>query len=164
MDTKYVTEDGEIMTGVFLRTGHNYDRDMVSDETGLDCTGDPGHTQQHFAEEVDINTIVRRFGLTGELPETNNMPISGDFTGITSFEEAMLQVRKANEAFMEFPAEIRAEFNNDPGRMIAFLEDPSNKDKAMKMGLLNKPAEKTRDVIQAIDEMASKLPQNTETK
>lgn len=58
---------------MFLRAPFNYDTDKASLEAGSSRPIDPdtgeiiddGMTQQSFAEEVDINTIVRRFGLTG---------------------------------------------------------------------------------------------------
>lgn len=141
----------------FFRTGYNYDRDDVSRETGLSCDPEEGLTQQQFAEECDINTIVKRFGLTGELPNGIAMPQSGDFTGVTDFHEAMNLVRKAEESFMELPADIRYRFANDPGRVMEFLNDEKNREEAVKLGILSKPVEKTRDVVQAVDELASKL-------
>lgn len=142
---------------MFMRSGFNYDRDAVSVETGLVCDPEGGMAQQQFAAEVDINTIVRRFGLTGELPENPRMPMSGDFTTVVDFQSAMQAVRVAEEAFMEFPAEVRARFANDPQRMISFLSEDANRDEAMKLGFLKKPVEKTRDVVAAVDELAAKL-------
>ena len=80
--------------GTFLRAPGNYDPDVVSNETGLACDPDEGVTQQSFKEECDINVIVERFGLTGQLPENLRMPVSGDFTGITDFQTAMQVVRE----------------------------------------------------------------------
>lgn len=147
-------DTGEIITP-FFRTGYNYDTDQVSHATGLSCPPEEGKTQQQFAEEVDINTIVERFGLTGHLPENPRMPQSGDFTGVTDFQSAMNIVRQAEEAFMEFPAHIRAEFNNDPQRMLDFLGNDKNREKALEMGLIAKPPEKTRDMVDAVDELAA---------
>ena len=74
---------------VFLRDGYNYDTEEVSLSTGTDTSIDPDTgeeleslTQQSFKDECDINEIVRRFGLTGQLPENFRAPVSGDFTGI----------------------------------------------------------------------------------
>lgn len=138
---------------------HAYDglADMFSQDSGLSFDPEEGRTQQHFAKECDINEIVRRFGLTGELPENVRMPVSGDFTGVVDFQSAMQMVVEAKDAFMQFPAEIRAEFDNDPQKMIAFLEDGRNRDKAIEMGLIAKPPEKTRDVVQAVDELAARI-------
>ena len=52
------------MEKVFCRSEYNYDRDKVSEETGLNCK-DLSLAKQSFADECDINNIVKRFGLTG---------------------------------------------------------------------------------------------------
>lgn len=141
----------------FLRAPGNYDADMASAHSELFCDPAEGMTQQSFAEECDINTIVRRFGLTGEFPSDFQMPQSGDFTGVTDFHEAMNIVRQAQEEFMELPADVRARFANDPGRLLSFLDDESNRAEALKLGLLRAPLEKTRDVVAAVDELAARL-------
>lgn len=122
-----------------FRTGFNYDRDAVSVECGLVCDDEP-ITVQSMEEETNINTIVRRFGLTGELPGDLKMPRSGDFTGIPDFHTAMNMVRAAQEEFNRVPADLRARFGNDPQRFMAFVEDPGNFDEAKKLGLLREGA------------------------
>lgn len=119
----------------FVRSAYNYDREAASDETALKCD-DPSMAVQSAEEECNINTIVRKFGLTGELPNDVRMPRSGDFSGIPDFHTAMNMVRSAQEEFMRVPAHIRARFDNDPQAMISFLEDDSNRDEATKLGLL----------------------------
>nr|DAD95801.1 MAG TPA: Scaffold protein [Microviridae sp. ct2OM3] len=141
----------------FIRSPYNYDTDEVSRETGLDCSADEPLTQQQFAEETDINTIVRRFGLTGQLPDDYRAPMEQDFFEITDFSTAMQAVRKAQEQFLQLPGDMRARFANDPQRLLDFLEDPTNRDEALKLGLLQKPPEKTRDAVQAIDELTKSL-------
>lgn len=143
--------------GVFLRAPFNYDVDQASQDAGLAFDPDEGMTQQQFADECDINKIVERFGLTGQLPENLRMPVSGDFTGVTDFHSAMNIVRQAEEEFMRVPAKVRERFGNDPGALMAFLDDPGNRDEAVKLGLVNPPVEKTRDVVQAVDELAAKI-------
>ena len=123
---------------MFFRSGFNYDRDSVSIETGLFCE-DESLALQSAKEESDINTIVRKFGLTGELPNDLRMPQSGDFTDVPDFHTAMNMVRSAQEEFLRVPAEIRARFNNDPQRLMSFLEDDSNRDEARKLGFLADP-------------------------
>lgn len=103
----------------------NYDRDQVSFETGLRCE-DPSLAVQSQAEEADINVIVKRFGVTGMLPESVRIPQYGDFTGPSDFQSSMEYVAAAQSAFMELPAALRAEFNNDPGEFLAYAEDPAN--------------------------------------
>lgn len=142
---------------MFIRNPYNYDVDHDSFASGLKCDPEEGRTKQEFAKECDINEIVRRFGITGELPNGVAMPSSGDFEGVTDFHSAMNLVRQAQDEFLLLPAEVRARFNNDPGQVLAFLEDGRNRDEAMKLGLISKPVEKTRDAVQAIDELAAKL-------
>lgn len=120
---------------VFLRTEFNYDRDAASDATGT-FNDEPSMTKQSFAEEADINTIVRRFGLTGQLPNDVRVPMNGDFTEVTNFHEAMQLVVEAREAFMEMPADVRARFGNDPGAFVDFASNPDNKEEARRLGLL----------------------------
>lgn len=109
--------------------------DKASDDTGLQCL-DKSLTQQQFGDEVDINTIVKRFNLTGQLPTSFNMPTYGDFTGISDYHSALNIVREADEQFLSLPAHIRARFDNDPGKLIEFLEEPDNRDEAVKLGLV----------------------------
>lgn len=122
----------------FLRTPYNYDRDAASNESGLSCP-DESLAIQSAKDESDINTIVRRFGLTGELPGDFKMPQSGDFSGIGDYHSAMNLVLAARDEFLRVPAEVRARFDNDPSRFMSFLDDPANRDEAQMLGLL-KPA------------------------
>lgn len=124
------------MKQVFFRTGYNYDMSAASDETGLSCQ-DESLAIQSAKEECDINTIVRRFGLTGQLPDQLAMPKSGDFSGVGDFHSAMNLVRQAQDEFLRVPGEIRARFDHDPARFMQFFEDPNNYDEALKMGLVN---------------------------
>lgn len=121
---------------MFLRSAFNYDTMQASNESGLSCD-DESLAQQSFKDECDINTIVRRFGLTGQLPGGDlNMPKSGDFTGLGDFHSAMNMVRRAQEGFLNVPADVRARFNNDPGALMSFLDDEANRDEAVRLGLV----------------------------
>ncbi|WNK12800.1 MAG: internal scaffolding protein [Microvirus sp.] len=133
----------------FLRTQFNYDRDEASFESALACQ-DPSRTVQDAAEDADINTIVRRFGLTGELPDGVAAPNYGDFTEVVDFHTAMIAVRKAEGTFMRMPAHVRARFENDPQLFLEFCSDERNRDEARKLGLLVpqeplEPEVKTKD-------------------
>jgi phage internal scaffolding protein len=119
----------------FLRTAFNYDRDAASNESGLVCD-DESLAIQSAEEESNINTIVRRFGLTGQLPGQVAMPRYGDFTNIPDFHTAMNLIRQTQDEFMRIPADIRARFENDPQQLMDFLEDDGNRDEAVKLGLV----------------------------
>jgi phage internal scaffolding protein len=124
----------------FVRNPFNYDLVAASD---FSAVGDFGATltQQHQADEADINTIVRRFGLTGKLPENVVAPTYADFTEVYDFHSAQNAIRGANESFMAMPADVRFRFHNDPGAFVAFCSDPANLDEMGKLGLL-RPSER----------------------
>ena len=125
---------------IFLRTPYNYDRDKASNESALHCK-DQSLTKQSFAEDADINTIVRRFGLTGQLPDNVRVPQYGDFTEVFDFHTAMNAVRTAQESFMALPPNIRARFHNDPQELLEFCEDPENRPEAIRIGLVERKPE-----------------------
>lgn len=120
----------------FLRTPYNYDMNLAGDQSALKC-GEPTLTKQSFAEECDINTIVRRFNLTGQLPVGAWMPTYEDFDGIVDYHSLMNAKVAADQAFMKMPAEIRTRFNNDPGAFVDFCSDDKNRAEAEKMGLVH---------------------------
>jgi len=122
------------MKGPFVRSPYNYDMDEASDLSGLSCL-DVSLAKQSFAEECDINTIVKRFNLSGQLPENVFVPQYGDFEEVFDFHTAMNVVAKAGEAFDAMPADVRARFNNDPGAFVDFVSDPANTDEAVKLGI-----------------------------
>lgn len=118
----------------FLRSAFNYDTEAVSNETGLKCD-DISLTVQSEKDEADINVIVRRFGLTGSLPQGVRTPTYDDFTGVTDYQSALNAMTLANDSFYQMPAEIRSEFDNDPHRFVNFCSDPANADKLTGWGL-----------------------------
>lgn len=145
------------MKKVFVRSANNYD--VATRETAVICevpeTG--SRVQQHLKDETDINTIVRRFGITATLPTTFKAPLLGDFVGVTDFHTAMNAVREAQESFMSMPVELRQRFGHDPQALMTFLNEPKNEEEARKLGLLKPKPEVTRDVVKAVDDLAAKL-------
>lgn len=120
---------------MFLRTPYNYDTMEASDASALTCD-DPSLAQQHMKEESDINTIVRRFGLTGELPSGVRMPQYGDFTGVTDYHTALNAVIAAQDSFAQLPADIRTRFGNDAAAFVDFCMKEENRAEAEKLGLV----------------------------
>lgn len=123
----------------FLRTPYNYDTEEASTASGLKCE-DKSLAQQHLADEVNINTIVRTFTRTGQLPQHNLPPLAEDFNQVTSFQHAMDLVVEARESFQQMPAEVRNRFQNDPARFVDFCSDPENKEEMRKWGLYSPEA------------------------
>lgn len=127
------------MNKEFVRNPYNYDADELSEETGLKCK-DPSRTEQEHLAETDINYIADRFMRTGEAPQILQMPTHGDFGGIFDFQTAMNTIKQAKDEFMSLPAKTRSRFNNDPAELINFIEDKDNRDEAIKLGFIEKPA------------------------
>lgn len=123
------------MKAPFFRSGFNYDVDAASTDSAFKPLGD-SLTVQEQAEDADINTIVRRFGLTGQLPENVAIPRDGDFTTITDYHGALNIVAAADSAFAEMPANVRARFDNDAGKFMDFCHNPKNREEALELGLL----------------------------
>lgn len=154
-----------------LKSARNYDRNAASRKTATQNkwvnpdTGEietmPSMTQQHHKDDTDINVIVRRFGITGQLPQNFKAPLEGDFTNITDYTSAVRLVQEAGDAFAKLPAVQRDRFGNDPAQMLAFLYDGKNREEAIKLGMIPKPPEQTRDAVQAIDELAALLKPKT---
>lgn len=120
---------------MFLRSEYGYDMHAASLETAIDASKD-GRTQQSFKDECDINILMKRFLVGGQLPVDVRMPTYGDFTGVSNFHEAVNAVRSASEAFMEMPPEVRARFDNDAGKFVDFCSDDANIEEARKLGLI----------------------------
>lgn len=119
-----------------FRTPYDGQSDCASLESGLHFDG-PGRTQQQFRDECDINTIVRRFGVTGQLPVPVRLPTYDDFTQVRDFQSAMQAVRDAEESFAALPSDLRSRFANDPQQLLEFLGDAKNRAEAEKLGLVN---------------------------
>lgn len=121
-----------------------YDFKRRSDEATVKEYG-PSLTVQSDAEDADINVIVRRFNLTGQMPQNFRLPEYSDFEGITDFTEAALAIKAGGDEFMRLPHEIRARFDHDPGVFFDFAVNPDNYDALAELGLA-KPREIPQDV------------------
>lgn len=93
-------------------------------------------TQQHYAEECDINHILKRFENQGGLPEMiHDDARYGDFSEVGTYQEAMETVVKAEQQFAALSAKVRARFGNDPANMLKFCSDPKNAAEMVELGL-----------------------------
>lgn len=94
--------------------------------------------EQHHAKRQNINTIMARYRKTGLLPNRVTHPTYGDFSGIPDFQEAQQRIAKAEQDFLDLPAEIRSRFRNDVGELLDFINRPENEQEAVRMGLIPK--------------------------
>lgn len=95
-------------------------------------------TKQCFKEECDINNLVNRYMETGILgdPFDTRKPVFDDFSSVPDFHESQGIVAKAYEQFNSLSAEVRDRFGNDPVQLLEFLDNPTNRDEAVSLGLI----------------------------
>lgn len=121
---------------------------------------EPSLTQAQFADECDINKIMDRYLKTGVLsdPLGRSTPGTyGDFTEYGNYMENMNKVIEARNRFEMLPAAIRKRFGNDPQQMIEFVMDASNKEEAMKLGLLREDVSISEETEQTSTTEVSQL-------
>jgi len=83
---------------------------------------------------------MAKYKATGLIDHVNTFRGSyGDFTSVQDYQLSLNQVMAAQESFEALPSHIRARFQNNPGALLAFLEDPTNQEEAVKLGLVNAP-------------------------
>lgn len=93
-------------------------------------------TKQSFKDECDINFIMARYERTGQLPLGDVQPLFGDFSNGLDLHQAMNAVSMAERNFIQnVPADVRARFDNDPGKFLDFALDPNNVEEMIKLGL-----------------------------
>lgn len=131
----------------FIRTQYNMDAMANSDATAVNCK-DKSLTQQQFKEATDINVLFGKYLETGELPQVEGMAY-GDFTGIFDFQSAMNAVRTAQESFQTLPARIKNRFDNNPQKLVEFINDPENREEAIFLKLVDAPRPPETPAVQA---------------
>ncbi len=102
---------------------------------------DDGRTKQAEAHECNINTIVNKW-LKGQQPEPSQLEaFYGDFATVGDYLTATISLIHAQEEFAGLSAEIRSRFQNDPAKLLKFLDDESNRPEAEALGIIDKQAE-----------------------
>lgn len=105
---------------IFIRSPYNYDLAQASDDAAIppDQQGLSMTIQSH-AEDADINVLMRRFGVTGQITQTLNLPDYADYSEVGDYQSAMNQLLDAQRQFNSLPPSLRSRYNNNPQ---AFLE------------------------------------------
>ena len=111
-----------------------------------------GKTKQSMQAACDINNIMAKYIKTGVLPSvTQRQAIYGDFTKLGDLQGAMLLLNNARIKFRQLPADVQKFFKGDVESMLSFISDPANFDKAVELGLVNKPVVKVNDKVKVDD-------------
>lgn len=90
---------------------------------GVACTAEEGRTKSEFAQEVDINYLVKRFTRTGDWPEERKSLQYVDLTMLPqTYHENLEAIRQVKETFNNLPAEVREFYRHDPALFLDDLE------------------------------------------
>lgn len=105
--------------------------------------GKKSMTKQSFKKECDVNVILKKYGQTGVIPHINASPgVYADVSNVPDFATAHNMVVESQARFNTLSKEVRAKFRG-PLDLLAFLSDGKNRDEAIRLGLVNKPAAPT---------------------
>lgn len=107
----------------------------------------PSMTKQEFREERLISFIGKKYRETGILPQVRIPPKYGDFSSNADFHAAQNVITQAQEEFLLLPSRIRKRFQNDPGELIEFLNDPRNASEAAELGLVEREAREATPTV-----------------
>ena len=102
---------------------------------------DKSLTKQSEAKATDINVIMARYEKTGVIPVSKRQAFFADVSTVADYRSVIERVRAVSEYFMEQPAELRAEFENDPAVFLDFISDPQNVGELRELGLLEEEGE-----------------------
>ena len=99
--------------------------------------GKKSRTKQAHAKEADINHIMRKYLKTGLMEHSRNHQPDYGFATSDDFHTSMNIITKANSMFEDLPSSIRSRFENKPEQFLDFVNDESNKEEMLEMGLLD---------------------------
>jgi phage internal scaffolding protein len=113
-------------------------RAHVSRPGRFDKDGNPIYvTEQSHKDKCDITKILNRYQRTGLIDHVSNFEAEfGEMTGI-QFKEMMDKILNAQNSFDGLPSHIRNEFKNSPQKLLEFMEDSNNREKAIELGLIS---------------------------
>lgn len=95
------------------------DRDKVSQDSGITFDPSEDTTRQEFAEEADINVLLKRYGVgafSGQTPVYGEVDFSEDLT------LARIALNDARAAIEQLPDEVLRAHGGVDGAWRAFLE------------------------------------------
>lgn len=98
------------------------------------CDPKEGRTKQSFADDCDINHIMKKFQSNGFIPPINQNGKYMDHSSMT-LHESMLIVAEGKSMFEELPSHVRKQFDNDPVKFLEYAENPQNQQGMIDLGL-----------------------------
>ena len=107
----------------------------------------PGRTDrtgaiQYFTEQAhkdicDINKIIRKYDKQGVISHVSKFEAKfGDLTG-DDYKTMMDKVTSAQLMFGDLPSKIRDRFDNNPEKLLRFMEKAENRQEAIELGIID---------------------------
>lgn len=153
---------GAITSGQAIRFSyrHQYDdaRDAAEREASNAIPYGESLTIQAGKDDADINVIAQRMGLLGHMPEPLDPAFYADASNLPDLRAVLEYSRDAEAAFLALPAPMRSRFHNNAAELWEFVLDENNREEAIRLGLIAKPAP------EGTQEAAGSTPQTPETK
>lgn len=106
---------------------------------GMHPVSGPNPTQQSQLPETDINMMSAKYLKSRMAGNPNGRKPMFIEVPSASFHEMMNTVMRMRDDFSRLSAKVRAKFMNDPGVMLAWLENPDNRREGVRMGLIDDP-------------------------
>lgn len=110
--------------------------------------------QQNKAADQDINRIVARhitgpgrFGMPIGDPNATRQPRFMDVPS-SSYHDMLNQVADIQNNFRALPSRTRSMFNNDPYQLLRWVENPHNREEALKRGFVLPETEEEYRMLQ----------------
>lgn len=123
----------------FPQAGHDFVKSNGTNPVSV-AVG-PSLTRQEFAEECDINSLMKRYetygtSVNGLRPDAQVAGMYVDFCEMpNNLLDYLAMVKSAEQAFMTLPAGVRREFDNDPVGFVDFASNPDNIEQMRDWGL-----------------------------
>lgn len=98
----------------------------------------PSMTKQADAEDADVNKLAEKFGVQRLFQSSMGATRKPFFFQGTAddFQSMVNKVQDARNQFGTLGAGVRRRFFNDPYQLLRFLDNPENRDEAVKLGLV----------------------------
>lgn len=126
---------------------HQYDDDRDALERRLSDMIPQGEslTIQSGKEDADINAIAHRMGMMGIMPDPLDLAFFQDASNLPDLRAILDYSRDAEAAFMALPPNIRSRFHNSAAELWEFVLDENNREEAIRIGLIDKPAPEAKE-------------------
>jgi len=100
-------------------------------------------TQRQFKDQTDFAAIMKKYSPSQREAFLNSPLANAVYSDLTSlpatYQEALDLAIAAKDSFMLLPLPVRKKFSHDPQQLMDFLDNPKNREEAIKLGLVRGP-------------------------